>query len=160
MGQTVNLLVLPSVVRIHPCPQYSKRGSYNGYYASLPSWKWEFDSPTPLRCCRCSSGVERILGKDEVMSSIPIIGSNAGLKAGLFLQQLLYVILWQKKFLRGTNLTLTLVQLAMLTTVRPHLPLLSPRCWQTKALARPSHSIRSITPPRRRSAVSPSTLHT
>ena len=24
---------------------------------------------------RCSSGVERILGKDEVMSSIPIIGS-------------------------------------------------------------------------------------
>ena len=24
------------------------RGSYNGYYASLPSWKWEFDSPTPL----------------------------------------------------------------------------------------------------------------
>ena len=153
MGQTVNLLVLPSVVRIHPCPQYSKRGSYNGYYASLPSWKWEFDSPTPLRCCRCSSGVERILGKDEVMSSIPIIGSNAGLKAGLFLQQLLYVILWQKKFLRGTNLTLTLVQLAMLTTVRPHLPLLSPRCWQTKALARPNHSIRLITPPRSRSAV-------
>ncbi len=50
------------------------RGSYNGYYASLPSWKWEFDSPTPLKC-RCSSGVERILGKDEVMSSIPIIGS-------------------------------------------------------------------------------------
>ena len=28
--------------------------------------------------CRCSSGVERILGKDEVMSSIPIIGSFAG----------------------------------------------------------------------------------
>ena len=51
------------------------RGSYNGYYASLPSWKWEFDSPTPLKNCRCSSGVERILGKDEVMSSIPIIGS-------------------------------------------------------------------------------------
>ena len=25
------------------------RGSYNGYYASLPSWKWEFDSPTPLQ---------------------------------------------------------------------------------------------------------------
>ena len=52
------------------------RGSYNGYYASLPSWKWEFDSPTPLKNCRCSSGVERILGKDEVMSSIPIIGSK------------------------------------------------------------------------------------
>ncbi len=51
------------------------RGSYNGYYASLPSWKWEFDSPTPLQKSRCSSGVERILGKDEVMSSIPIIGS-------------------------------------------------------------------------------------
>ena len=28
-----------------------------------------------LKVCRCSSGVERILGKDEVMSSIPIIGS-------------------------------------------------------------------------------------
>ena len=26
--------------------------------------------------CRCSSGVERILGKDEVMSSNPITGSN------------------------------------------------------------------------------------
>ena len=25
---------------------------------------------------RCSSGVERILGKDEVMGSIPIIGSK------------------------------------------------------------------------------------
>ena len=38
-----------------------------------------------FNCCRCSSGVERILGKDEVMSSNPIIGSNAGLSAGLFL---------------------------------------------------------------------------
>ena len=28
-----------------------------------------------FNCCRCSSGVERILGKDEVMSSIPITGS-------------------------------------------------------------------------------------
>ena len=27
-------------------------------------------------CCRCSSGVERILGKDEVMSSNPITGSK------------------------------------------------------------------------------------
>ena len=29
---------------------------------------------------RCSSGVERILGKDEVMSSIPITGSFFGLE--------------------------------------------------------------------------------
>ena len=29
---------------------------------------------------RCSSGVERILGKDEVMSSIPITGSFFGFK--------------------------------------------------------------------------------
>ena len=29
-----------------------------------------------FNCCRCSSGVERILGKDEVMSSIPITGSK------------------------------------------------------------------------------------
>ena len=29
-----------------------------------------------FNCCRCSSGVERILGKDEVMSSNPITGSN------------------------------------------------------------------------------------
>ncbi len=29
---------------------------------------------------RCSSGVERILGKDEVMSSIPITGSFFGLR--------------------------------------------------------------------------------
>ena len=33
-----------------------------------------FSYPAP-KVCRCSSGVERILGKDEVMSSIPIIGS-------------------------------------------------------------------------------------
>ena len=26
--------------------------------------------------CRCSSGVERFLGKEEVMGSNPIIGSN------------------------------------------------------------------------------------
>ena len=25
-----------------------KRISYNGYYSSLPSWRWEFDSPYPL----------------------------------------------------------------------------------------------------------------
>ena len=29
-----------------------------------------------FNCCRCSSGVERILGKDEVMSSNPITGSK------------------------------------------------------------------------------------
>ena len=26
--------------------------------------------------CRCSSGVERFLGKEEVTGSIPVIGSN------------------------------------------------------------------------------------
>ena len=86
MGQTVNLLVFtfggsnPSLPTKRKQVErlFHKRGSYNGYYASLPSWKWEFDSPTPLKERRCSSGVERILGKDEVMSSNPIIGSKAG----------------------------------------------------------------------------------
>ena len=32
------------------------RGSYNGYYASLPSWKWEFDSPTPLQDADVAQG--------------------------------------------------------------------------------------------------------
>ena len=32
------------------------------------------------RLSRCSSGVERILGKDEVMSSIPITGSFFGFR--------------------------------------------------------------------------------
>ena len=76
MGQTVNLLAHAYGGSNPSLPTY-QRGSYNGYYASLPSWKWEFDSPTPLKFSRCSSGVERILGKDEVMSSIPIIGSRA-----------------------------------------------------------------------------------
>ena len=56
MGQTVNLLVFtfggsnPSSPTIAEEETTSnKRGSYNGYYASLPSWKWEFDSPTPLK---------------------------------------------------------------------------------------------------------------
>ena len=82
LGQTVNLLA-NAFVRSNRAPptlaearNFHTRGSYNGYYASLPSWKWEFDSPTPLKVRRCSSGVERILGKDEVMSSNPITGSR------------------------------------------------------------------------------------
>ena len=58
MGQTVNLLVftfggsnpsLPTEAEVGQNDYSNKRGSYNGYYASLPSWKWEFDSPTPLQ---------------------------------------------------------------------------------------------------------------
>ena len=57
MGQTVNLLVftfggsnpsLPTISAEVDRKTFRTRGSYNGYYASLPSWKWEFDSPTPL----------------------------------------------------------------------------------------------------------------
>ena len=64
MGQTVNLLVftfggsnpsLPTKAEEKP-HAFSKRGSYNGYYASLPSWKWEFDSPTPLKNADVAQG--------------------------------------------------------------------------------------------------------
>ena len=37
-------------------------------------------SRSKMNLSRCSSGVERILGKDEVMGSIPIIGSNRKVK--------------------------------------------------------------------------------
>ena len=36
----------------------------------------EFESRLPLLSSRCSSGVERFLGKEEVTGSIPVIGSS------------------------------------------------------------------------------------
>ena len=76
MGQTVNLLAY----------------AYGGSNPSLPTQIAEVaqlveHQPSKLRVAssnlvfrskvsRCSSGVERILGKDEVMSSNPITGSS------------------------------------------------------------------------------------
>ena len=85
MGQTVNLLAYafggsnpssPTIIAevaqlVEHQPSKLRVASSNLVFRSKVS--------------RCSSGVERILGKDEVMSSNPIIGSNAGLSAGLFL---------------------------------------------------------------------------
>ena len=34
---------------------YFKRVSYKGYYSSLPSWRWEFNSPYPLKNWSISS---------------------------------------------------------------------------------------------------------
>lgn len=57
--QTVNLPALPSKVRILPPPPlpfffsgnitFFMRASYNGYYPSLPSLRYGFDSRCPLQ---------------------------------------------------------------------------------------------------------------
>ena len=52
---------------------------------------------------QCSSGVERFLGKEEVMSSNLITGS---INIHIYLK----LQLWQKKLLKGTNRTLTSVR--------------------------------------------------
>ena len=105
MGQTVNLLAMPSVVRIHPRPQnfpFAPR-SRQGFRAEVlnaevaqliehqpsklrvASLSLVFRSsievlpPTPearfRNICQCSSVVEHFLGKEEVTGSNPVIGS-------------------------------------------------------------------------------------
>ena len=56
MGQTVNLLAY----------------AFGGSNPSLPTQK--------RRKCRCSSGVEHFLGKEEVTGSNPVIGSKKNRK--------------------------------------------------------------------------------
>ena len=84
MGQTVNLLAMPSVVRIHHYPLSLISGNSSvdralafqaggrGFEPRLPLT--ERDNTNDNRCC-FSSVVERILGKDEVPSST--LGSSS-----------------------------------------------------------------------------------
>ena len=66
---------MSSVVRIHLLPQLAEVAQLVEHQPSklrVASSNLVFRSTKS----RCSSGVERILGKDEVMSSIPITGST------------------------------------------------------------------------------------
>ena len=59
------------------------RSSSVGRASAFQAEGREFESRLPLFLlknkwnCRCSSGVERFLGKEEVTGSIPVIGSIA-----------------------------------------------------------------------------------
>ena len=81
MGQTVNLLVLPSVVRIRLSPPSLNLCAGIAQLARALAFQAKgrgFESRFPLQniwICPYSSGVERILGKDEVIGSNPIKGS-------------------------------------------------------------------------------------
>ena len=69
------------------------------------------------RLSRCSSVVERVLGKDEAVGSIPIVSSSVKKEIN---NKNKSVQIMAKKHLTGRNHTLTLVLLATLTTVRLH----------------------------------------
>ena len=69
MGQTVNLLAMPSVVRIHhyPLSLISGNSSVDRALAFQAGGRG-FEPRFPLSCCN-SSVVEHFLGKEEVLSS-------------------------------------------------------------------------------------------
>ena len=70
---------MSSVVRIHLLPltlaEVAQLVEHQPSKLRVASSNLVFRSIFFEKCRRCSSGVERILGKDEVMSSIPITGS-------------------------------------------------------------------------------------
>ena len=93
MGQTVNLLAPPTLVRIQPSPPFLQasctlvlRVWYNGRTSAFQA-----DDASSILATRSilqgrmmvtpllglgGSGVEHILGKDEVAGSIPALGSS------------------------------------------------------------------------------------
>ena len=79
MGQTVNLLALPSVVRIHPRPlkvsaEVAQLIEHQPSKLRVASLSLVFRSRKNI--CQCSSEVEHFLGKEEVAGSSPAIGSE------------------------------------------------------------------------------------
>ena len=77
-GQTVNLLFLTSQVRILLSPlKYLSESSSVGRASAFQAECRRFEPGLSLKFfCRCSSGVERFLGKEEVTSSNLVIGSS------------------------------------------------------------------------------------
>ena len=75
-GQTVNLLVMPSKVRILLPPP----GAGVAQLARASAFQAEgrgFEPRLPLIVSQCSSEVERFLGKEEATGSIPVTGSTS-----------------------------------------------------------------------------------
>ena len=77
MGQTVNLLAMPSVVRIHHHPLLSCGNSSVDRALAFQAGGRGFESRFPLKCCN-SSVVEHFLGKEEVLSSTLSYSSPSG----------------------------------------------------------------------------------
>ena len=91
-GQTVNLLAQPSEVRILPSPPCVVAKAGIAQLARASAFQAEgrgFESRFPLQYARHTAGhrdtvsphssvVERFLGKEEVIGSMPIVGSIAG----------------------------------------------------------------------------------
>jgi hypothetical protein len=79
MGQTVNLLAPPTVVRIHPPPQVFYRVlcecSSAGRATAFQAVGRGFEPRHSLTKSLRSSGVEHFLGKEEVGSSNLLEGS-------------------------------------------------------------------------------------
>ena len=72
MGQTVNLLAMPSVVRIHHHPLLKVETSGNSSVDRALAFQAGgrgFEPRFPLFLCCISSVVEHFLGKEEVLSS-------------------------------------------------------------------------------------------
>ena len=73
MGQTVNLLAMPSVVRIHHHPQPKRLFCGNSSVDRALAFQAGgrgFEPRFPLKGERCNSSVvEHFLGKEEVLSS-------------------------------------------------------------------------------------------
>ena len=81
MGQTVNLLAMPSVVRIHhyPLSLISGNSSVDRALAFQAGGRgFEPRFPLNLLTCCNSSVVEHFLGKEEVLSSTLSYSSNLG----------------------------------------------------------------------------------
>ena len=112
MGQTVNLLATPTVVRIHHCPQIIIAGiaqsiehqpsklrvaGLSPVSRSKATWSCRYrnnKASTVLkkillkkrqRVCCCSSAVEHFLGKEEVMGSSPINSSRKNDETHIYL---------------------------------------------------------------------------
>ena len=83
MGQTVNLLAMPSVVRIHhyPLSLISGNSSVDRALAFQAGGRgFEPRFPLNLLTCCNSSVVEHFLGKEGVTGSIPVISLKISLK--------------------------------------------------------------------------------
>jgi elongation factor Tu len=77
LGQTVNLLSHDFGGSNPSLPTNCISGSSSvGRASAFHAEGRGSESRLPLFLCRCSSGVERFLGKEEVMGSTPIIGSK------------------------------------------------------------------------------------
>ncbi len=78
LGQTVNLLAYAFVGSNPALPTFFICGSSSvGRASAFQAEGRGFEPRLPLIVSQCSSEVERFLGKEEVMGSIPITGSTS-----------------------------------------------------------------------------------